>query len=137
MLFSDRDFQYIDTYVASPSIQLKLFDFLKFFQEVHIFYKFNWLQNLLQICYKTRNINIVVLGQFKGCDYRLHYRFIGHKIEEICCLQSRYFVLIYIWPPEVRYYSLWGRRSISGVQYNAYIDFHFTILLVRCPCVNP
>ena len=46
----------IDTYVASPPILLKLLGYLRSVRKVNIFNKYNQLQDLLQICKKTRNI---------------------------------------------------------------------------------
>ena len=60
MEFEDNDFQYIDTYVARPPILLKLLNYLGGVQEVHIFNKYNQLQDLLQICKKTRSITFFV-----------------------------------------------------------------------------
>ena len=56
MEFEDAVFHDFDTYVASPPILLKLLGYLRSVREVHIFYKYNQLQDLLQICKKTRNI---------------------------------------------------------------------------------
>ena len=97
-----RESNDIDTYVASPPILLELLDYLRSVREVHIFNKYNRLQDMLQICKKTRNITWTYLGSRRVPAQTGKNELWNHRVATKTFLPLRYsnFIVLLLLLPE-------------------------------------